>query len=116
MEKIKYCPKCKKQHPVSAAHCDCGYNFVMVNHNVDETVQTSNTKVIVDNVPLWIWSFLGFITCSICGWIFYGKYREDYPERSKSAKSGAIAFYIFEGSCLLIYVLYLILSKQGKIQ
>ena len=31
MEKIKYCPKCKKQHPVSVVHCECGYDFVMVN-------------------------------------------------------------------------------------
>ena len=91
------------------------YRFLLENH-VDETVQTSNTKVIVDNVPLWIWSFLGFITLSICGWIFFAKYREDYPERSKSAKSGAIAFYIFAGSCLVIYLLYLYLKSQGKIQ
>ena len=116
MEKVKYCPKCKKQHPLNTKHCECGYNFVVLENHVDETVQTSNTKVIVDNVPLWIWSFLGFITLSICGWIFFAKYREDYPERSKSARSGAIAFYIFAGSCLVIYLLYLYLNSQGKIQ
>ena len=74
MLKVKHCPKCRKEHPVSAKVCDCGYEFVQLLEREDATVQSSNTRVIVDNVPLWIWSFLGFITCSICGWIFYGKY------------------------------------------
>lgn len=115
MQKIKYCPKCRKQYDINQEKCECGYEFVKSNVEVDETVQSSNTKVIVDNVPLWIWSFLGFITASVCGWIFYAKFMESYPERSKSAKKGAISFYIFVGVVILITVLYLVLDAKGKI-
>lgn len=115
MNKIKYCPVCRKQHDIKQNKCECGYEFVQVEEKVDATVQSSNTKVIVDNVPLWIWTFLAFITISITGWIHFVKFREDYPERSKAAKRGAISFYIFAGVCLLIYGLYLILASQGKI-
>lgn len=116
MVNFKYCPVCQKQHSKDATKCECGYDFVVIKNGIDETVQNSNTKVIVDNVPLWVWTFLGFISCSVCGWIFYGKYRESYPERSRSSKSGAIAFYIFAGVCLLIFALYLYLNSQGKIK
>ena len=115
MQKIKYCPVCRKQCDTNHEKCECGYEFVKVEEQEDATVQSSNTKVIVDNVPLWIWSFLGFITASVCGWIFYSKFRETYPERSKSAKKGAISFYIFAGVCVVIFLLYLYLDSKGKI-
>lgn len=115
MQKIKYCPICRKKYDINQEVCECGYKFVKLEKEVDETVQTSNTKVIVDNVPLWIWKFLGFISASVCGWIFYGKFKESYPQRSKASKNGAISFYIFLGIVLSIYVLYLILDYQGKI-
>ncbi|MBQ4571543.1 MAG: hypothetical protein IJB21_07590 [Bacilli bacterium] len=115
MQKIKYCPKCQKQYGINQEKCECGYEFVKLESHEDETVQSSNTKVIVDNVPLWIWTFLGFITESVCGWIFYAKFRESYPERSKAARKGAISFYIFLGVVILVTVLYLVLDAKGKI-
>lgn len=115
MQKIKYCPVCRKQCDINQKTCECGYEFVQVEEKVDATVVSSNTKVIVDNVPLWIWSFLSFITLSILGWIYVNKFKEDYPERAKSAKKGAIAFYITAGVCLLIYAFYAYLASQGKI-
>ena len=115
MDKIKFCPKCRKQCGLEQEVCECGYEFVKIEENEDATVQSSNTRVIVDNVPLWIWSFLGFITASITGWIHFGKFRESYPERSKAAKKGAISFYICLGVVLLIWAIYLILDKCGKI-
>ena len=115
MQKIKYCPVCRKQVNIETEVCECGYQFVKVEEKIDATVQSSNTRVIVDNYPLWIWTFLGFISCSIAGWILFNKFKESYPERSKSAKKGAIAFYITAGVCLVIYALYLILASQGKI-
>lgn len=115
MQKIKYCPICRKQCDIKKEVCECGYEFVKVEETIDATVQSSNTKVIVDNVPLWVWAFLSFITASVLGWIYYGKFKEDYPERSRSAKRGAISFYIFLGVVILIYVFYVILDAQGKI-
>lgn len=116
MEKIKYCPKCLKAHDINDKTCDCGFEFhVKEEAKVDATVQTSNTRVIVDNVPLWLWSFLGFITLSILGWVFFSKFKESYPERSKSAKRGAIAFYITFGVILFLFLLYKILEAKGKI-
>ena len=115
MQKIKYCPICRKQVNIETEVCECGYQFVKVEEKIDATVQSSNTRVIVDNYPLWVWTFLGFISASIAGWILYAKFRESYPERSKSAKKGAISFYITAGVCLLIYALYLILAFKGKI-
>lgn len=115
MEKIKYCPKCRKQYGLEQEVCECGYEFVKLEVKEDATVQSSNTKVIVDNVPLWVWTFLAFITESVLGWVFYGMFKESYPARSHAAKKGAIAFYIFLGVIILIYVIYLILNRQGKI-
>lgn len=115
MQKIKYCPICCKQYDINQEKCECGYEFVKLENKVDETTQNSNTKVIVDNVPLWIWSFLGFISASVCGWIFFGKFKESYPERSKASRKGAISFYVFLGVVLFIIALYLILDHQGKI-
>ena len=76
MEKIKYCPKCRKQYGFDQEVCECGYEFVKIEEKEDATVQSSNTRVIVDNVPLWIWTFLGFITASITGWIHFVKFKE----------------------------------------
>lgn len=115
MQKIKFCPICRKQYDIEQEKCECGYEFVKLEVQVDETVQSSNTKVIVDNVPLWVWSFLSFITASIYGWILYAKFKESYPERSKSAKKGAITFYIFVGVVFFITAIYLVLKAQGKI-
>ena len=115
MQKIKYCPKCQKQYDINQGKCECGYEFVKLESHEDETVQSTNTKVIVDNVPLWIWAFLAFITESVLGWVFYGMFKNSYPERAKSAKKGAITFYIFVGVVVLITVLYLVLDAKGKI-
>ena len=115
MQKIKYCPNCRKQVNIETEICECGYQSVKVEEKEDATVQSSNTRVIVDNVPLWVWTFLGFITESVLGWVFYGMFKESYPERSKAAKRGAIAFYIFLGVSVTIYVLFIILALNGKI-
>lgn len=116
MEKVKYCPKCQKVHPIDQEKCDCGYEFVKKEEpGVDATVATSNTKVIVDNTPLGLWSFIGFISLSIAGWILMFKFRKTYPERSKAAKKGAIGFYIFAGIILIIALIVILLDKQGKV-
>ncbi len=115
MGKIKYCPICRKQCDINQQTCECGYEFVKVEQQIDATVQSSNTRVIVDNKPLWLWSFLAFITLSIYGFVLYAKFKEDYPARSKSALRGCISFFITLGVVLLIYLFYLILKSRGKI-
>ena len=115
MLKVKHCPKCRKEHSVGAKVCDCGYEFVELVEKEDATVQSSNTKVIVDNTPEFLWSFIGFITLSIYGFILSKVYKESYPVRAKAAKKGAIAFLITLGSCIVIYLAYLILNAYGKI-
>lgn len=115
MQKVKHCPKCRKQYSVSAKVCDCGYEFVQLVEKEDATVQSSNTKVIVDNTPEILWSFIGFISLSIAGFILSKVFKETYPVRAKNAKRGAIAFLITLGVCVLIFLLYLILKANGKI-
>ena len=116
MEKIKYCPKCQKIHSIEETKCDCGFEFfVPEKQEEDQTVATSNTRVIVDNVPLGIWTFLSFITASIAGWLFYFKFKETYPERSRHAKHGAVAFYITLGIVIAIALFIIILDSKGRV-
>lgn len=113
MEKIKYCPVCRKQHPEDAEKCACGYEFVK--KEVSDEVIDTNTKIIVDNKPLGLWSFLGFISLSIAGFVLFGVWKKSYPHRSKAALKGAISFLITVAVAITVYGLYLILDAFGKI-
>ena len=116
MEKIKYCPKCMKVHPLDAKECDCGYVFKMKEEDeVDTTVATTNTKVIVDNKPTSLWSTGAFFTLSIMGWVWYKKFKDDYPIRAQAAKKGAISFYVFVGVVILILLFLAYLKANGLI-
>lgn len=116
MEKVKYCPKCQKVHPVDATNCECGYEFyINKEEKIDHTVATSNARVIVDNTPVFIWSWGAFFTLSIMGWIWFKKFKEDYPVRSAAAKKGAITFYITLGVVVLIFLFLLYLKSTNKI-
>ena len=91
------------------------YKFGIDIVDPDIPITASEVDVIVDNTPEFLWSFLGFITLSIYGFILSKVYKESYPVRAKAAKKGAIAFLITLGSCIVIYVLYIILNAFGKI-
>lgn len=114
MEKVKYCPVCRKQHPVNQDKCSCGYDFIEKVQIIDATTST-NTKVIVDNTPLGLWTFIGFITLSIMGFVLFAKFKQDYPQRSKAALRGAIYALATITVVVLVYVLYLILNSFGLI-
>ncbi len=114
MEKVKYCPVCRKQYPANQKKCSCGYEFIEEVQIEDATVNT-NTKVIVDNKPLGLWTFIGFITLSIMGFVLFAKFKQEYPQRSKAALRGAIYALATITAVVLIYVLYLILDSFGLI-
>lgn len=113
MEKVKYCPICRKQYNLNEKKCDCGYEFVVKEEN--EEVVATNTKVIYDNKPLGLWTFLGFISLSIAGFVLFFKWRSSYPHRSKAALKGAISFISIVLLVALVAVLYLVLDHFGKI-
>lgn len=114
MEKVKYCPVCRKQYPVNQDKCSCGYDFIEEVQVFDATT-TTNIKVIVDNTPLGLWTFIGFITLSIMGFVLFAKFKQDYPQRSKAALRGAIYALVTITVVVLVYVLYLILNSFGLI-
>ncbi len=114
MEKVKYCPVCRKQYPADQKKCSCGYEFIE-EVQVEYNKSHDNTKVIVDNKPLGLWTFIGFITCSIMGFVLFAKFKQDYPQRSKAALRGAISFLVTLFLVVLVYVLYLILDSFGLI-
>ena len=104
MSNIKYCPNCQKEHNIDETKCSCGYEFVMV-EKVDETVST-NTTVIVDRVPGFLWSWVGFFS-RIAGLILYIVWKKKWPERSKRA--GSVALYsAIVLTVILVVVLLLI--------
>lgn len=113
MEKIKYCPVCRKQVKINEKKCSCGYEFI--EQEVVEDAVVSNTTVIIDNKPLGLWTFLGFISLSIAGFILFGVWKNSYPQRSKAALKGAISFLIFLGVAVIIALLYVVLDHFGKI-
>lgn len=88
MSNIKYCPNCQKEHSADATKCSCGYEFVII-EKVDETVST-NTTVLVDRVPGFVWSWIGFL-CPIAGLVLYIVWKQKWPDRSRRA--GTVALY-----------------------
>ena len=112
MSNIKYCPNCQKENHIDEAKCSCGFEFV-IKEVVDETVST-NTTVIVDNVPLFVWKIIAFF-CPIAGFILKYKYRNKYPERSKICGSVALGTTIFVACSILLIVLIVIGFLTGNI-
>lgn len=112
MNSIKYCPNCQKENPVDQKTCSCGYEFV-VKEVVDETVST-NTTIIVDNVPSFVWKIVSFF-CPIAGLVLYFKFKENFPERSRICKKTSIGTLIFIGVSIIIIIAIIIGFLTGDI-
>lgn len=112
MEKIKYCPNCQKEHSVDDTKCSCGYEFV-IKEEVDETVST-NTTVIVDNVPDFVWKLVS-IFCPIAGLVLYIVWRQKWPERVKILGKFSLGMGIFYTLAIIFTIFVLIGLKTGDV-
>lgn len=114
MEKVKYCPTCMKEYNVDQEKCECGYEFHVVKVE-DEVAQTStNTVIIDDNVPSFVWSLISFI-CPIAGFILAYLWVDKWPQRKPSLMKNAIGMSIFWFFAGLIFLLLAIGVKNGDV-
>lgn len=112
MSNIKYCPNCQAENNLEETKCSCGYEFVNIK-KVDETVST-NTTVIVDRVPGFVWSWIGFLS-PIAGLILYLVWRNKWPERSKRAGSVALYTAIVVAVLAVVAVALAIGYRNGQV-
>ena len=101
MEKVKYCPKCMKEHSVDTETCDCGFKFHIV--EVVDEVASTNTIIVDDNVPQFVWSLISFI-CPIAGLILAYLWVDKYPQRKPVLMKMAIGMAIFWFCAGIIFV------------
>ncbi len=92
MSDIKYCPNCQKEVEASLKNCECGYEFYI--KEVEDEIASSNTTVIVDNVPEFVWKLIGLL-CPIAGLILAIVWRKKWVERSKILFKFSLGMIIF---------------------
>lgn len=112
MSGIKYCPNCQKEHNINQTKCECGYEFVVI-EKPDENVST-NTTIIVDKVPGFVWSWVGFLS-PIAGLVLYILWKEKWPERAKRAGKVALYTTIIITVLVIIAILLFIGYKNGQV-
>lgn len=105
MEKTKKCPKCLKNHDVNVEKCSCGFKFYI--KPVEDEAKPTNTVVIDDSTPMFVWQLISFILPPL-GFFFYFKWNQTWPNRSKTcgkmAFNMSIVWFVIGLICLLIAI------------
>lgn len=112
MEKTKFCPNCMREVSIDEKKCECGFEFHVV-EVVDEVADT-NTVIIDDPVPSFVWSLISFI-CPIAGFILAFLWTEKWPQRRPALMKNAIGMSIFWFCAGIIFVLLAAGVKTGDV-
>lgn len=112
MSDIKYCPNCQKEVDASLKHCECGYEFYI--KQVEDEVASTNTTVIVDNVPEFVWKLISLL-CPIVGIILSFVWKKKWPERSKILFKVSLGMIIFLVVVAAIAIFVVVGKARGDI-
>lgn len=91
METKKKCPKCLKEYSSDAEQCTCGFKFY--NKPVEDENLKTNTIVINDTTPLFLWQLISFILPPL-GFYFYFAWSEKWSKRSQACGKMALIMSI----------------------
>lgn len=112
MEKIKKCPNCLKNVNEKTEKCSCGYEFYI--KPVEDEVAPSNTVVIYDPVPSFVWSLIATILPPL-GFFFAYKWQEKYQVRSKTSLNTALVMSFVWLAIAIIILAIVIGVKNGDV-
>ncbi len=113
MAKTKVCPKCMKEQDINNKQCeDCGYELYVKEET--EVVISSNTTVIDDRTPLFIWQLIGFLLPP-AGFVLYVLWREKWSNRSKACGIMALTMSAVWFVAGIVYLIIAIGIKNGDV-
>lgn len=114
MEKTKVCPKCLKEQNIKNEKCeDCGFEFYVKEEETEVTV-SSNTVVINDRTPIFLWKLISFLLPPV-GFVFYVIWREKWSNRSKASGVMALTMSIVWFFVGIIYLIIAYGIKYGSV-
>ena len=114
MEKTKVCPKCMKEQSINAKKCEkCGFEF-HVKEEVDTVVVSSNTTIIDDPVPLFVWRLISFLLPPV-GFVLYIIWQKKWSNRSKACGVMALSMSIAWAFVGIVCLLLAIGIKKGDV-
>lgn len=114
MEKTKVCPKCMKEQSIDAKMCDkCGFVF-HVKEETNTVVVSSNTTIIDDQVPLFVWRLISFLLPPV-GFILYIVWQKKWSNRSKVCGTVALCMSIVWAFAGIVCLLLAIGIKKGDV-
>lgn len=113
MAKTKKCPNCLETYDENIKKCEkCGYEFHVKEEN--EEVVVSNTIVIDDPVPAFVWKLISFVFPPL-GFVFCFLWQNKWSRRAKDCGKMALAMSI---AWFCIGVVWLIIAfgvKNGDV-
>lgn len=115
MEKTKFCPNCMQEYKIETEKCEkCGYDFHVVEVEDEVAVTSTNTTIIDDNVPQFVWSLIS-IVCPIAGFILAYLWVEKWPARNKILVKNSLIMSIVWLVTGIIVLLLAIGVKNGDV-
>ena len=112
MNSIKYCPNCQKENDIQNKNCECGFEFHI--KEVEDEIASTNTVVIADPVPEFVWKLIG-IVCPIAGIVLACLWKEKWPERNKILFKVSLGMLIFITVVILLTIFVIIGKATGSI-
>ena len=112
MNSIKYCPNCQKENDIQNKNCECGFEFFI--KEVEDEVASTNTVVIADPVPEFVWKLIG-IVCPIAGMILAFLWKDKWPERKKILFKVSLGMLIFIAVLIALVIFVAIGKSNGSI-
>ncbi len=114
MEKTKVCPKCMKEQSIKAEKCEqCGFEFHVKPENTEVVVST-NTTIIDDPVPPFVWKLISFLLPPV-GFVFYILWQNKWANRSKACGKVALTMSIAWAFAGIVYLFLSIGIKNGDV-
>lgn len=114
MEKTKVCPKCMKEQKIEAKKCEqCGFEFHVKEQETEVTV-SSNTTIIDDSVPLFVWQLISFLLPPV-GFVLYIIWQNKWSNRSKACGKMALTMSIVWAFVGIVYLFLSIGIKSGDV-